>query len=195
MNYYRKNYLIKNAIQYNEGDVIMDNTNLLETSSYIWDLPNYFQVKTNKKLESKLIHIMMKGFNISTNPYFNKIKLTEDEEELCEEYLGMLHYLLKLKPSKKNIEFLNNLLNEYFDFILKKIEFTNKLIDKTEYNKYKHKYSNILNKQGEFFEKHILIDNYEESSYFKGYKEEIVSDLIETKPEDYVSIDIKHILK
>lgn len=160
-------------------------------NNYLWDLPQYFQIKENKLYEQKLINVMMKGFIISRNLAYLKIKFTQEEEGLIEDYKGMLNYVLNLESSRINIEFIYNLMYEYFEFMDKKIEFIKKLIEKKEYESFKDRYSQILEEQGDYFENNIFIEDFEESKYFRGYDNQITTELLDTDDGDYVHINLE----
>lgn len=160
-------------------------------NNYLWDLPQYFQIKENKLYEQKLINVMMKGFIISRNLTYLKIKFTQEEEGLIEDYKGMLNYVLNLESSRINIEFIYNLMYEYFEFMDKKIEFIKKLIEKKEYESFKDRYSQILEEQGDYFENNIFIEDFEESKYFRGYDNQITTEILDTDDGDYVHINLE----
>ena len=133
----------------------------------------------------------MKGFIISRNLAYLKIKFTQEEEGLIEDYKGMLNYVLNLESSRINIEFIYNLMYEYFEFMDKKIEFIKKLIEKKEYESFKDRYSQILEEQGDYFENNIFIEDFEESKYFRGYDNQITTELLDTDDGDYVHINLE----
>ena len=80
---------------------------------------------------------------------------------------------------------------EYFEFMDKKIEFIKKLIEKKEYESFKDRYSQILEEQGDYFENNIFIEDFEESKYFRGYDNQITTELLDTDDGDYVHINLE----
>lgn len=165
-------------------NIMMNGTQLKEEmSTWVWNLPNFFKINENLDYEDKLINLMLKGLQIFKNSSFNKIKLSDDEERLHKTYIDMLKYIQKVDPSE-NIEFTYELLFEYYNFIDKKIEFNNNLITAMQYEMYKENYSKILKKHEEYFNKHIFIEDFENSPYFKGYKDEFIKKIHETEKQN-----------
>lgn len=159
-----------------------------EMSTWVWDLPNYFKINENIDYEEKLIDIMLKSLKLFKNSSFNEITLSDEEEILHKTYIDMIKYLQKI-DSPKNIEFTYELLLEYYKFIDKKIEFEKKLITPIQYEMYKENYSKILEKQEEYFNNHIFIEDFENSPYFKGYKKEFIEKMNEVEKQESIPID------
>lgn len=159
-----------------------------EMSTWVWDLPNYFKITENVDYEEKLINLMLNALELLRNSSFNEITLSDDEEILHKTYIDMVKYLQKVN-SHKNIEFTYELLSEYHNFLDKKIEFKNNLITPMQYEMYKENYSNILKKHEEYFNKHIFINNFEDSPYFKGYKDEFVEKMHDIEKQESVRVE------
>lgn len=159
-----------------------------EMSTWVWDLPNYFKISENIDYEEKLINLMLKGLELFKNSSFSEITLSSDEELLHKTYIEMVRYLQKI-DSPDNIEFTYELLSEYYNFIDKKIEFKNNLIAPMQYEMYKENYSKILEKHEEYFNKNIFIENFEDSPYFKGYKDEFIEKMDEVEKQESVTVE------
>lgn len=159
-----------------------------EMSTWLWDLPNYFKIKENPDYEEKLINLMLNGLRLFKNSSLNEITLSEDEEILHKTYIEMVKYLQKI-DSTENIEFTYELLSEYYNFINKKIEFKNNLITAMQYEMYKENYSKILEKHEDYLNKHIFIEDFENSPYFKGYKDEFIEKMHEVEKQESVTLE------